>query len=250
MGIIKNMNYKVIILEQYIEDYKEQHRIFYQTLNSMIYDISFLQNACDLQDWKIHHDFITLRMMYRNIFENLVTKVYRCFFDNSGNDSTNILKYKNKVLRLYLKEEYRQSIVNKVKQLPIESKEFKVKFEELRTNCNSIRNGFIGHRLLTASDDAAVNLNDIKQLVEYGCKLLQALSFEPSDFYSFTEGDGFDFSKEIETTKSLTYNFLIHSFLTSSYINKIECAFDELCPNDIKERLEKILQEINSCRNS
>ena len=244
------MNYKDIIIEQHIEDYKEQHRIFYQTLSSMIYDISFLQNAYDLQDWKILHDFITLKMMYRNIFENLITKVYRCFFDNSGNGSTNIFKYKNKVLKLYLKEEYRQPIIDKIKLLPIESKEFKASFEELRNNYKAIRNGFIGHRLLVTSDDATVDLDDIKQLVEYGCELLQTLSFEPSDFYSFTEGDGFDFSKENETTKSLTYNFIMHSFLTSRYITKIECAFDELCPEDIKERLEKIIQEINICRDS
>lgn len=244
------MNYKDIILEQHIEDYKEQHRIFYHTLNSMIYDIAFLQTAYDLQDWKIHHDFITLKMLYRNIFENLISKVYRCFFDNSGNSSTNILKYKNKVLRHYLREESRQPIINNVNQLPIESKDFKVKFEELKNNYNSIRNGYIGHRLLNASDDAVVDLKDIKQLVEYGCELLQALSFEPSDFYSFTEGDGFDFSKEIETTKSLSYNFIMHSFLTSSYITKIECEIDKLCPEDIRERLEKTIQELNTCKDS
>lgn len=242
------MNYKDIILERYIEDYKEQHRIFYHTLNSMIYDIAFLQNAYNLQDCEIHHDFITLKMLYRNIFENLITKVYRCFFDNSGNSSTNILKYKNKVLRQYLREENRQPIINNVNQLHIESKEFKVRFEELRNNYKSIRNGFIGHRLLDASDDAVVDLEDIKQLVEYGCELLQTLSFDPGDFYSFTEGDGFDFSKEIETTKSLSYKFIMHSFLTSSYITKIECEVDELCPKDIRDRLEKIIQKLNTCR--
>ena len=236
------MNYKCVILEQHIEDYKEQHRIFYHTLNSMIYDMAFLQTAYDLQDWKIHYDFITLKMLHRNILGNLITKVYRCFFDYSGNSSTNILKYKDKVLGQYLREEYRQLVINNVKQLP------KVRFEELRSNYKSIRNGFIAHRLLDASDDPVVDLKDIKQLVKYGCELLQALSFEPSDFYAFTEGNGIDFSKEIETTKSLSYNFIMHSFLTSNYITKIECEVDELCPKDTRERLEKIIQELNTCR--
>ena len=241
------MNYKDIILEQYIEDYKEQHKIFYHTLSSMIYDMAFLQTAYDLQNWEIHHDFITLKMLYRNVFENLIIKVYRCFFDH-GNSSTNILSFKNKVLGLFLREEYRQYVKDNITQLPIESKEFKVKIEELRNNYYSIRNGYIGHRLLNASDNAVVDLKDIKQLVEYGCELLQALSFEPSDFYSFTEGDGVDFSKEIETTKSISYNFIMHSFLTSSYITKIECEIDELCPKDIRERLEEIIQELNAFR--
>ena len=241
------MNYKDIILEQHIEDYKEQHKIFYHTLSSMIYDMTFLQTASDLQNWEIHHDFITLKMLHRNVFENLIIKVYRCVFDH-GNRSTNILSFKNKVIGLFLREEYRQLVKDKVTQLPIESKDFKVRFEELRNNYNSIRNGYIGHRLLNASDDAVVDLKDVKQLVEYGCELLQALSFEPGDFYSFTEGDGVDFSKEIETTKSLSRKFIMHSFLTSSYITKIECEIDELCPKDIRERLEEIIQELNAFR--
>ena len=48
------MNYKDVIIAGYIDDYKEQHRIFYQALSSMLYDIAFLQAGFDLQDWEIH----------------------------------------------------------------------------------------------------------------------------------------------------------------------------------------------------
>ena len=241
------MNYKDVIIAGYIEDYKEQHRIFYQALSSMLYDIAFLQAGFDLQDWEIHYDVITLKMLHRNVFENLISKVHRCFFDGTGN-STSILRYKNNVLGKYLKEDYRQQIRENVKALPIESSGYKSKLKELKENCGAIRNGFVGHRLLDASDNAVVNLDEIKQLVEYGCELFQALSFEPHDFYSFIEGNGFGFDDEIKTTDKLSRNFIFHSFLTSRYITRISCEFEEYCPKDIREKLDTVIQKLNTDR--
>ena len=211
--------------------------------------MAFLQAGFDLQDWEIHYDVITLKMLHRNVFENLISKVHRCFFDGMGN-STSLLRYKNNVLGKYLKEEYRQQIRENVKALPIESSEYKSKLNELKENCGAIRNGFIGHRLLDASDNAILNLDEIKQLVEYGCELFQTLSFEPRDFYSFTEGDGVGFDDEIKTTDKLSRNFIYHSFLTSRYITKISCEFEEYCPIDIRNRLEAVIQELNTNRNN
>lgn len=243
------MNYKDVIIAGYINDYKEQHRIFYQALSSMLYDIAFLQAGFDLQDWEIHYDVITLKMLHRNVFENLISKVHRCFFDGTGN-GTSILRYKNNVLGKYLKEEYRQQIRNNVKALSIESSEYKSKLKGLKENCGAIRNGFIGHRLLDASDNAIVDLDEIKQLIEYGCELFQTLSFEPRDFYSFIEGYGLGFDDEIKTTDKLSRNFIAHSFLTSRYITKISCEFEETCPKDIREKLDIVVQKLNTDRNN
>lgn len=152
------------------------------------------------------------------------------------------------MLGKYLKEEYRQQIRDNVKVLPIESSEYKSKVKEFKENCGAIRNGFIGHRLLDASDNAIVDLDEIKQLVEYGYELFQAVSFEPRDFYDFTEGDGFDFSKEVKTTDSLSRNFINHSFLTSRYITKISCEIDGHCSKDVRDRLELIIEKLNTDR--
>ena len=242
------MNYKDVIVEEYIENYKEQHRIFYHTLSSKIFDMSFLKACVDLQDRELCSDWITIKFLHRDLFENLLSKLYRCFFDNSGNDSTNIFLFKNKVLSFYLKEEYRQEVRETVKLLSISSYEYKPLIDRLEKNVVGLRNGFIGHRLLNAPEECEVDLNDIRKLVESACALLQALSFETRDFYSFVEGDGYDFSKEFAYTESSTRKFIAHTFLTSEYITKVNCDFDEDCPKNVKGRLESIIQIINTNR--
>lgn len=242
------MNYKNVIEQQYIEDYKELHRIFYSTLSSMIFDMSFLRECVNLQDSELRSDWISVKCLHRDLFENLVSKIYRCFFDNTGSDSTNIFNYKNRVIGVFLKEEYRQEVKDNVATLDIMSLQYKPSLERLKENVVELRNGFIGHRLLSASDVCEVDLNDIQKLVEYACELFQALSFEPRDFYSFIEGDGHDFSKEFAFTESLCKKFITNTFLTSKYITKINCEFDESCPEEIRNRLEKIIQSINTDR--
>lgn len=242
------MNYKNVILEEHIENYKEQHRIFYSTLSSMIFDMAFLQACVDLQDRELYSDWITVKCLHHDVFENLIAKVYRCFFDESGRDSTNIIKYKSRVVGTYLKEEYRQEMKDKVKALYIFSDEYKPKYNKLKENAVALRNRFIGHRLMNVSDECEVDLADIRKLVDYACELHQTLSFEPRSFYSLVEGDGYDFSKEFAYTEKSTHDFIAHTFLTSKHIKKINCEFDEDCPKDIKERLEAIIQTLNNDR--
>lgn len=242
------MYYKDVIEQQYIDDYKKLHRIFYSTLSSMIFDMAFLKECVNLQDNELNSDWISVKFLHRDLFENLISKVYRCFFDNTGTDSTNIFIYKNRVSGTFLKEEHRGEIRNTLKGLNIFSLEFKPTLMRLERNIVALRNGFIGHRLLNASDGYEVDLTDIRKMVDYACELFQALSFEPCDFYSFFEGDGHDFSKEFFFTENLTKKFIAHTFLTSKYITKINCEFDETCPEDIRIRLEKIIQTINTDR--
>ncbi len=242
------MNYKEVILEEYVDSYKEQHRIFYSTLSSMIFDMAFLKACVDLQDGELESDWITVKFLHRDVFENLISKLYRCFFDNTGADSTNILMYKNSVLRTYLKEEYRQEMRDKVKTLDIFSSEYKPIFNKLKENIVALRNRFIGHRLLNVSDECEVDLTDIRKLVEYACELHQVLSFEPREFYSFIEGDGFDFSKEFSYTEKSTHNFIAHTFLTSEHITKISCKIDRDCPKDVRKRIKAVVKELNSNR--
>ena len=66
----------------------------------------------------------------------------------------------------------------------------------LQQNISALRDNFIAHGLLSKqSDKACVDLKDIKELVEKGIAIFQALSFEPEGFYSWIEGDGYDFTK-------------------------------------------------------
>lgn len=242
------MNYKEVIIPEKIEEYKKQHKLFYQSLSSMIFDISFIEACCELQDADLDYDLITIKFLYRDLFENLISKVYRCFFDNSGANSINLFNYKNNVIGAFLKSEYKQTVIEQIALLPIEDVEYKKQKDELGRNVFSLRREFIAHRLLSTSDTSQVDLKDIKKLVEYGCQLFQTLSFEPRDFYSFFEGDGNDFSKEFKYTYESTRRFIKNSYLSSKYITNINCQISEECDETIKKRIESIVNELNSTR--
>lgn len=242
------MNYKEVIVEQKISDYIAIHKHLYRTLSSMIFDISFLEACVDLQDPELESDWISVKFLHRDIFENLITKTYRAFFDNHGPDTTNLFKFKNLLLREFIKPEYRQTILETIRALPIESDEFKPRKVLLERNLLELRSGYIAHGLLNASDTACIDLRDIRQLVEYGCEFFQKLSFEPRSFYSFFEGDGFDFSKEFAFTHASTRNFIKYHYLSSQYISGIQCEFTEDCSPKTKEKLLQTIGELNSSK--
>lgn len=164
------MNYRDVIYEEKQEEYKKMHKIMYRTLGNMIFDISFIEASVSLQDNELGHDFITISFLHRNVFENLITKMYRGFFDNSGSDTINLMKFKNKVIKEYIKEEYKQEILDDIKKLPIEDKIYKRKFEIIKKNVDIIRDKYIAHGILDPKESSKVDLKDIKELLKNGCE--------------------------------------------------------------------------------
>lgn len=56
-------------------------------------------------------DEISRSLIFRDSFSVLILKTYKAFFDNSGTDSTKILKFKNKIIGTFVKDEYRYSVL-------------------------------------------------------------------------------------------------------------------------------------------
>lgn len=56
------MSYKEVIFSDKIQEYIELHRLMYRTLNSMIFDISFIEACNKLQDMDMHSDWISCLM--------------------------------------------------------------------------------------------------------------------------------------------------------------------------------------------
>lgn len=242
------MDYRDIIVEEKQEEYKEIHKIIYKTLSRMIFNISFIEASTQLQDSDIDYDKITMYFLHKNIFENLITMVYRGFFDD-GIDSTNLIRFKNRVISEYLKDEYRGDIIKSIKSLAIEDKQYKKKIEVLKKNVEEIRNNFIAHGLLEAKDGSIVDLTDIKELVKHGCELFKHLSFNVRTFYNpITEGDGLGFDEEFTFTEKLTERFVKHNFLTSSWISYINCEYGDCFDEKAIKRLQDIVEEINMDR--
>lgn len=239
------MNYKDVIIAERLEDYIASHKKLYRTLSSMIFDISFLEACVELQDHDLDYDLITIKFLHRDVFENLITKLYRGFFDNSGQHTTNLFKFKNQVLREFIKPEYYDTIFKSICELPIESAEYKPYKQLLERNILGLRAGYIAHGLDNPSDSATVHLKDVRKLVEYGCELFQKLSFEPKGFYSFFEGDGYDFSKEFSYTGTSTRSFMKYAILSSKHISNITCQVRSDCDTATKEKIDKLVSDIN-----
>ncbi len=243
------MNYKEAIRLESVDEYKELHKLFYRTLSSMIFDISFIEACSNLQSRTpdINSDWISIKFLFRDVYENLLIKVSRCFFDNSGSDAINLFGFKNKVVGGFIEEKYRCALIKQIAGLPMEDKLYKVKINNLKHNVLGLRDQYIAHGLIARqSDELSVDLKDIKELVKNGCQLFQVLSFDPPlDFYSWIEGDGYDFSREFYFTKTSTELFVKYSMLSSRKILEIACVYDEYIEKEEREAILKIVADIN-----
>jgi hypothetical protein len=145
---------------------------------------------------------------------------------------------------------YKENVLEKITTTGFEDKEYKKKMETLRENILGFRDDYIAHGLLSKQDrDFELDLKDIKELLEKGCKLFQAISFESSGFYDkWWEGDGYDFSKEFDYTKKSTKLFLKYSMLSAKCVERISCEYrkDRLEFDEENIRIiENIINEIN-----
>ena len=243
------MNYKEIIRLESVDEYRELHKLFYRTLSSMIFDMSFVESCSNLQNSNpdINSDWISIKFLFRDVYENLLMKVSRCFFDNSGSDATNLFGFKNKVIGGFIEEKYREEFIKQIAGLPIEDKLYKTKMNNLKRNVLGLRDQYIAHGLIAKqSEELCVDLKDIKELVKNGCQLFQVLSFDPPlDFYSWIEGDGYDLSSEFDFTKKSTELFVKYSMLSSRRIVEIACVYDEYMEKEEMEAIMKIVSDIN-----
>lgn len=210
----------------------------------MIHDVSFIAACVELEDFDLNFDWITIKFLHQDIFENLIMRTYRVFFDKSGQDVYSLMHFKNCVIGELIKPEYRQQLVDKIRLLPIEDKFYKSKMNAIRDNLVPLRNQYIGHGMLNPSSNEKVDLVDLKELLENGCELFQTLSFNVEDFYRGTS-DGYGFEAEWKYTYSSAKAFIKLSKLSSKYITDVSCKYAKYCPEDVKERIKLVIRELN-----
>lgn len=241
------LNYKEIIVETEIEKYKKIHKMLYRSLSMMIHDISFLYATTEFDFFELDSDWISINILHTDIFENLITRMYRVFFDNSGNEACSLVGFKCSLIGKMIKDEYKEQILNDIRQLPIESKTYKKKSKKIQDNVIKLRHQYIAHGLISSTDSASVKLVDLKELLEYGCELFQTLSFNVKDFYIGTS-DGYGFEAEWKFTYKSSRAFIKYCQLSSTYISDIYCEYNEYCPKEVQDRLNEIIQELNTSK--
>ena len=244
------MKHSELIKPEFIDRYVEIHKMLYRTLSIMVSDISFIRACVELQDHDLQSDWISIKYLHGAVFENLIIKTYRCFFDNSGSDATNLLKFKNSIIGEFLKEEYVDTIKSQMADLRIDELVFRrTIFERVEKNVTCLRNQYIAHGLIN-QDEATVDLDDIEELLKCGIELFQKLSFETRGFYTFGEGNGYDFSNEISYTRKSLSNLIRYTMLSSTHISKIICEYDSECEEPVLTKVQKLVEEINISKES
>lgn len=246
------MKHTEVIKPEYIDEYVETHRMLYRTLSIMISDVNFIKACVDLNDVELHHDWISLKYLHGVVFEDLIMRTYKAFFDNKGTDATNLFKFKNSVKGKYLKPEYVDRVKVDIATSRLEAdKEYKkTRLEDLSKNIIYLHDKYVGHGILNAKEEFKVNLSDIKELLEYGCELFQRLSFEPKGFYDpLLESDGYDFSREFSYTEKSLSDFIRYTMLSSSYVKSIDCVIDEDCKEfAVGKKLQRMIDDINESK--
>lgn len=156
--------------------------------------------------------------------------------------------FKNQVIGTFLKDQYKQQVVESINMTGFNDRVYKHKLEALKENVLILRDSYIAHGLLVKQnedEESGVDIRDIKELVEKGCQLFQAISFEPRDFYSWIEGDGYDFSKEFAYTHISTELFIKYVMLSSTHITQIDCQYNEYSTAEEVAKVKSILKDIN-----
>ena len=216
----------------------------------MIFDLCFVDNGYAMsQTYKnTRPDEVSRSVIFRDMFSVLILKTYKAFFDNSGTDSTNLFRFKNQIVRTFVKKEYHDAVVTDISNCQISNSNYKKKLESIKTNTLKLRDTVLAHNLNVSGSSYSVYLPDIRELLENGCELFQALSFRPLDFYSWIKGDGYDFSREFAYTKETTRSMWEYFYLSSDYVKKIDSDINvenSTTPEESWKELSALIESIN-----
>ena len=246
------MKHTDVIKPQFIEEYEHFHKIIYRNLDMALMDMYFLESCLRVQDLDLGYNALPMKCLYRSVFSSLTMNVCKCFFDNSGNDATNLLIFKNRVIGKYLREEHVEHVTMEVSKLLLSNKDYKKKVSDIEKNVLILRDNFISHGLLKSSyDKAIVLLPDYHELLSCGCELFDRLSFEPETFYSAAvEGDGHIPFPDTDGFSKVYDEFLSYTLLASPFIKNVTCEVDPFCEEKIQRKLAAIEKKLNEYKQS
>lgn len=74
------MYYKDVIRPEFWNDYIKFHKLYHRDFCSMIFDVAFIEACSELDYDDIDYQWYTVGQLRRDVYENLLVKLYRCFF--------------------------------------------------------------------------------------------------------------------------------------------------------------------------
>jgi predicted DNA binding protein len=175
--IFKSLTEKEIILPEHFEDYKDGMGFFYGeliTLNTNIFIINKIRKfPFDLFCTPDNRIFFS--MVINNFFEYSIIIISRLFKD-TGRDCFTLPKFKNKIISLYIRPEYKSNFIERIKEV-----NFKKLTADILNRIHDLRKKRIAHNLEEFIKDTKnigrINFDELEKLRDCSNKLFDNLSF-------------------------------------------------------------------------
>lgn len=168
---------KDVITPEYLKDYEDGMGFFYSelvTLNTNIFIINKIREfPFDL--FCVPDDKIFFSMVANNFFEYSVIIISRLIKDSSSNSFT-IRKFKNRIIKDYIKPEYREAFKDRIK-----NSKFEHAMNDILDRIQDLRNKRIAHTIEDYVKDTKnigrINFKELEKLRDSINSFFDSLSF-------------------------------------------------------------------------
>jgi len=172
-----NLDAKEVISPEYLKDYEDGMGFFYSelvTLNTNIFIINKIREF-PFDVFCAPDDKIFFSMVINNFFEYSIIIISRLIKDTSANSFT-IRKFKNRIIKDYIKPEYREAFKNRIK-----NSKFEHIMNDILDRIQDLRNKRIAHTIEDYVKDTKnigrINFKELEKLRDFINLFFENLSF-------------------------------------------------------------------------
>lgn len=236
-------NCSTYIVPEAVEEYKKYHRTICFNLNRMIWNISFLKKAVEMQQkcGAYRNEFV-IAQLSKNEFELLTLRLHRTLFDE-GSDTITLPKLQSKLLKNYLFPEYRQELCQRLKSTSWDNSDVVAARRRAEIVVPIFRKNFIAHSLDKDVDELSFSIDDAEKIIMAACDWFSILNFGAEEFYSEDEKANLNHKKEQIACEEIIEEFFLYQYLSSNPIREINCAFKK---TEKQDALQSAINQINA----
>lgn len=244
------MDYRDVIKPDEIDEYIKYHKKFFSHIADINTDIFFMERflSFPFKELKMLHSILFYSIINDNMFQNLVVKIHRLINDNDS-DVFTLIKYKNKIMKNYIKDEFKSKLIEQIKMYDLNEK----KYLDIRDKIKTARNEFIAHRNMEYfnhyTEKNLVEFNEMKNLVLRINDFFKAISFNVDDTYEASDGYTIEIRKAIVDTFSHIVDKNVHPLvINSEYLNPLwELAKNELT-GEAKNIMDSFIKQVSTLK--